>query len=105
MDLGFTALDEQHAEERRDGEDGADDHDEVVIVAKHLDDHAVHRGTEDGSQGGKEIIQTGESADVFLIGHIHHHGQGIDVDQRPGDPGEHHDRADHGYGAEDGKAE
>lgn len=65
---------------------GKDEHDAVVLAGQ-VDQETNSLGTSYRGDIGREVIQTGKSADASITPNVVNHGQGIDVDQRPEEAG------------------
>jgi site-specific DNA recombinase len=66
-----------------------------IVLAAGVNDPAVEDGADDGRQGARDVIEAGVGAQQPVVGgNVDDHGQGIDVDQRPGGAPQEHDGGD-----------
>ena len=74
--------DEAHGEETQGHEEGGVGEEDLIAHMAHQG-AGQDRGHHLGGHGGG-IVVAGELADVAALAHLHHHGEGVDVDGSPG---------------------
>jgi hypothetical protein len=95
--LSFALFYADHQDQCDHQKQWTDEHDGVVSVAADLDEQTIEIWSNDGRECGEKIIEAGECAKAGGGGQVNNHGQGIDVDERPGNSGRHEQKADNAH--------